>query len=131
MPYEDESKLSPSEPVTWLTWKRVIGSYWNSLHKQIRELSGLGVRMGPGEDLTKNPGQRPAGDGISKWIAYRIPREEASQLFGLLMRIFKYSPDKRLSIKQMMAEPWLFGRFPSAEIRDFGMDVAVEDRFPK
>lgn len=132
---EDAPEIPLDEPVAWsmerMQYRKesILGSrYASFLEKKIKEPSGLGLTMEPGEDLSKRPGQRPAGDGICKWIEYQIPEEEADQLLDLLLGIFKYKPEERLSLQDIMGHPWFSGRFLSAEMRDNDPETKVENK---
>ncbi|KAH8903827.1 kinase-like protein [Coniochaeta sp. PMI_546] len=131
----DEAEIPSTEPVT-MSSERLVGKkesilgakYASFLERDVRELRGLGLRMEPGEDLSKKPGQRLARDGICKWIEYQIPAEEADQLLDLLLGIFKYEPEDRLSVQDIMDHPWFSGRFLGADDRDNDPETEVENK---
>lgn len=111
-PWKGPSNIPLTKPVTEVEiWK---DDYNSTLEKIIREPSESLYRMEKGEDLSLRPGQSPVGDGYFKRVKSTIPEEEAQQLLGLLSGIFRYSPDDRSTIKQVMAHPWFAGRFPTS-----------------
>lgn len=123
----------PGEPVSWplevmnqRVGRVLAKGYKNALEKMIREPSGLGMDMEPGEDLSARPGQRPAGDGFSKWVEYQIPREEADQLLDLVSGIFQYDFDERLMTFEVTSHPWFEGCLSNAGHQDVDMYRNVE-----
>ncbi|KAB5533507.1 kinase-like domain-containing protein [Coniochaeta sp. 2T2.1] len=128
-----DAEIPLSEPVSLSAQRmkdkktRALGSrHANLLEKIIREPAGLGVRILPGEDVSASPGQRQTGNGTHKWMEYQIPADEADGLFDLLSRIFKYSPEERLTLSEIVAHPWFTGKFASESSQDNDTDTAVE-----
>jgi hypothetical protein len=126
------SGIAVTEPVsttkenleeTRQTWMDVCG-YPTVLEKIIRLKRKIGIPMEEGEDLTDKPNQWDGGHGI-KWIEHQTPADEAGELFDLLSRIFKYSPDERLTVAEIMAHPWFVGRFSRQDMQDMRGDVAM------
>jgi serine/threonine-protein kinase SRPK3 len=86
-----------------------------------------GMSLAAGEDATNlKPGWTMDGMGM-KWTEWRVPDEEAGQLFDLLFGIFKYAPDERLTTDEIITHPWFEGHFSAADLGGhITMDAVVE-----
>lgn len=120
-PGKDSSDMALTENVSKV--ERWTGEYNSKLEKILREPSKSLWAMEKGENLSLRPGQSQVCDLNMKEIKSTIPEEEAQQLLDLLSGIFRYSPDERSTIKQVMDHPWITGRFSTSE--DISVDVLV------
>ncbi|KAB5533506.1 kinase-like domain-containing protein [Coniochaeta sp. 2T2.1] len=101
--------------------------YSNSLEKLVREKAMAWRRREEGDEL--RPGESADGDGWAS-IEHQTPPEEADELIDLLTRIFKYAPNERLPISQIMAHPWFGGRFSSEEVEEQAAIQKARGQFP-
>ncbi|KAH8903829.1 kinase-like protein [Coniochaeta sp. PMI_546] len=105
------SQIPLTEPVSWnkdvydesrREWLQHCG-HTTVLEKIVRTKYGFGHLLEDGEEVKSNQRVVPGG---WVWTDFQIPPDEADQLLDLLSRIFKYSPDERLTILEIINHPW-------------------------
>jgi len=66
-----------------------------------------------------------------KRYEYKLEKEDADQLFDLLMRVFRWKPEERATAAELLSHPWFGKRHEmEAENADFGLVSSLEGEVP-